>query len=47
MSDRKQLLVIILVSVGVLSPISLFALLVFNPLLALPICAVALIIFWR
>ena len=30
---------------GVLCPISLFALLVFNPLLALPICAVALIVF--
>ena len=45
MQDRKKLLVITLVSVGVLFPLALAAFWFLNPLLALPICAAAFIIF--
>lgn len=45
MRGRTKLLVVFLVAAGILAPASLFALLFLNPLLALPICAAAAMIF--
>ena len=45
MNGRKRLLVVTLVSAGILAPVALFALFFLDPLLALPICAGALLIF--
>ena len=46
MSDRKEILVILILAVGVLAPGALFALLFLDPMLSLPICAGVTIIFF-